>query len=241
MKNNITKGLITGSVVTLGLAPAALGQLPLNPLPQNLGPCISWDHFNEPTGGQIATLTLTPTTYTGIFGGISGIDRTLAVSASGSGNYTAQINTIAFPDFFNIDSSVQADGVTTLTYSSAVGPYFNFDASGSLGIVLYDLSNDLGPILLTVNVTSGGGLSSSVTASIPPGTYNADYLIPWTSFIGPVVTNDINKLEFVFNTPLSGDMDLDAILFCVPEPGEYALMGALGLLAFGAYRRFRKA
>lgn len=201
---------------------------------------VVWDHFDAPPAGQFTTLGTSPTTYTGTFGGIAGVDRTVTLTHQGGPTtYTAGIN-VPSPDKLDINSAVNANGKTDVTYSKAGG--LNLDGTPYLGWQFDDFSNDNnGAVAFTVTIATDGVGASTWVGSIASGASNVAILIPWAAFVGVADISNIDWVQFTFDTPASGDMDLHAIDLVIPEPGDYALLAGLGLVGFGAWRRFRKA
>lgn len=101
----------------------------------------------------------------------------------------------------------------------------------------------LDPILLTT-ISFGIDATVNTQAGTNPDVFTASFIQPAPVLIGGrLVTFRINDLQGVVNVKESTYLQVADItvtyLSPVPEPSTYGLMGAVGLMSLGAYRRLR--
>ena len=101
----------------------------------------------------------------------------------------------------------------------------------------------LDPILLTT-ITFGIDATVNTQAGTNPDVFTASFIQPAPMMIGGrLVTFKINDLQGVVNVKESTYLQIADVtvtyLSPVPEPSTYGLMGAMGLMSLGAYRRLR--
>jgi hypothetical protein len=101
-------------------------------------------------------------------------------------------------------------------------PYLAVLDSNSSLLSIYDVSNPASPALAAAGTTTSGTLTSNA---------NGTGTVTWGDIAGNTAT------VYAMNS----NQGIQAMTFTVvPEPEEYAMMAAGGLIAFGVWRRFRR-
>ena len=189
------------------------------------------DHFDLPAGAETA-FPGSPTTELGV--GDLPADREI----SSTGTSPTSVFAMVAGGNFSLNSGGGHSGTASASYTIA-----SADLSATSGLRLETLDNGPeGVVGLALSVSGGWG-TKTWTGSRPIN-FIGDVFVPWGSFLAsgvtPVELGDIDNITVT----LSGIADADAFLLglvAVPEASEYAMMGALGLVGFAAFRRFKKA
>lgn len=188
----------------------------------------------------------------GFFQGVSNGNTVIENEADGS--FASFRTGIPIPGSFQ--SGVVFDGqtfnniVSGDTFSFGLVTYINGRTlvGTSSDTALLDFYIDLedpalDPIFLTT-VTFGIDATVNTQAGTNPDVFTASFIQPAPILIGgTLVTFRINDLQGIVNVAEDTYLQVADItvtyLTPVPEPGTYGLMGAVGLMSLGAYRRFR--
>lgn len=139
--------------------------------------------------------------------------------------------------------SVAGNGTTTLGSTGSTGWGLNNNVSGGLQL---DALGFIGPAGLIIGPPGAGGVYTNANGSIAGNGPHNPFLNQTASFLitiaGVTVDSTITSATFSFGTTaginVPGTPQLPSTK--IPEPASIALLG-VGLLAFGASRRKRKA
>ncbi|MCZ7639369.1 MAG: PEP-CTERM sorting domain-containing protein [Verrucomicrobia bacterium] len=198
-----------GAVVAL-LAPQALGVVTFEF--RDVAPVGNPNGVdNVPAGGTFTFAVVVHATEEEQLLGLTFKPEFLEWTGPGGPTFTIDVEPDRSGSFFN------DPGVPTVK-----GQRLQPDTAGELGAENLAFGTTTGPNLFVANITL------RVDATMPPGDYVIGSSDVWARWYGP----DYEAQEFASFTPYSVNV-------VVPEPSAVGLLGALGLLGFGVYRRLR--
>ena len=155
-----------------------------------------------------------------------------AVNYGAATTASVEINTPTSPNRLTESSGVFGTPDVTLVYDNAgLGLSTVLD---SFTVDMVNFKTDL-PLTITV-VIQTDALDYTVSVQHVPASYAGDIWLAPTSVVGSPDGGDVNSITVDISGPAGADFSLDSIE-TVPEPGAWALLAGLGLVAF-AVRRF---
>lgn len=219
---------------------------------------VTFDHYDLPVGGHSATIVngtaATPvatSTATGLALPLAGDSRTLSLDIDavrpGQGSFpntgtTERISANLIPDNLAVETGVHADVNAWVSYNNnGAGLGLDLDTPGYMSFRLEDAANDI-PAIWSLKLTDGSANTHTVTWNSGAGWFGPIDFSLNTFALNGVLLNDIDEVMICVDPQgYGGDASFHAALLAIPEPHEYALFAGLGLMAFGAFRRFRSS
>ena len=167
--------------------------------------------------------------------GVAGGKRRITLSGTGTGTGIVEVNFLAAPGSFYLDSPVTYTGTTVLQYGfESDGSTFdmNLDLIGTGNQALFFANienNDLG-FDITVTVWDGDSDTDTKNVHVSGGGTSA---IMWFSlFSSSIDFDDVAQLQFTMGGPAGEDFAIDWVGSTVPEPVTVSalLVGAAAML-----------
>ena len=114
------------------------------------------------------------------------------------------------------------------------------DTSAFTGFQITDAYND-STVDFSVYLFADSGFAKATVSHGAGAGYTLNIPIGSFSTLGSFDPAHVKTIDLILDpTVLGGDVQIGSFSG-VPEPSEYGVMAGLGLVGFGAYRRFRKA
>jgi hypothetical protein len=207
------------------------------------------DHFDDPAGGQSATIFspgaaptyLATGNVTGLTDVIGGARIVYVGTTSGQSRSRIQAGANVVPDYFTVAN----DSVTIDGYGGAIwngGPTasgLNYDLS-ACKLIRWDYDNDQ-TTTYSFTLTTFGGASHTESVVLAASTFGTTSILLAPFALAGVNLADVDQIEMRADSDPGGDVAVHLIECDIPEPATtgvaFAALAGLGMII----RRFRKA